>query len=253
MLKIAVKILLGFLSLGLIVIGYVAFIYLRTDVDQLNTKQVQYNSKTQSYDLLKISKGWTPIGQISNVAKWAIVISEDWAFYEHHGIDFNQLEIVIEESIEEKELVRGASTITQQVAKNIYLSNERSIFRKIKEAIIAYKLESNLSKEVILAHYLNLIHLGEGIHGIKQASRHYFNKSPSNLNAREGAFLAMLLPSPVKYSTSFRKKELTPFATKIIESILRKLKQAKVITVEEMQSQLEDQFNWETSSFDSYL
>jgi monofunctional biosynthetic peptidoglycan transglycosylase len=252
-LKIVLKILLGFLSLGLIAVGYVAFIYLRTNVDQLNTKQVEFNSKNQNYELLKLSKNWTPIDQISTVAKWAIVISEDWAFYEHNGIDFNQLEIVIEESLEEKELVRGASTITQQVAKNLYLSNERSLFRKIKEAIIAYKLERNLSKEVILAHYLNLIHLGEGIHGIKQASRHYFNKSPSNLSAREGAFLAMLLPSPVKYSTSFRKKELTPFATKIIESVLKKLKQAKVITVEQMETQLETQFNWETSSFDSYL
>ncbi len=230
-----------------------AFIYLKTDVEQLKTKHVQYNSKTQSYELVKKSNKWVPINEISKVAKWAIVISEDWAFYEHHGIDFKQLEIVIEESLEEKELVRGASTITQQVAKNIYLSNERSLFRKIKEAIIAYKLETNLTKDVILSQYLNLIHLGEGIHGIKEASRLYFNKSASNLTAREGAFLAMLLPSPVKYSTSFRKKELTPFATEIIESILKKLKQAKVITVEQMEAEMDDQFNWEASSFDAYL
>lgn len=193
---------------------------------------------------------WVKLDKISYVARWAIIVSEDWAFYEHKGIDFRQLKIAIEESIEEGELTRGASTITQQVIKNLVLSPKREISRKLKEVILAYQLEKNLSKDQILEIYLNFVELGGGIYGIKNASFYYFNKHPKDLTAKEGAFLAMLLPSPKKYSQSFYDKELTSFAKEQIQSILIKLRQAKVINETERKEALTQRFFWE--ALDSY-
>ena len=193
---------------------------------------------------------WVKLDKISYVARWAIIVSEDWAFYEHKGIDFRQLKIAIEESIEEGELTRGASTITQQVIKNLVLSPKREISRKLKEVILAYQLEKNLSKDQILEIYLNFVELGSGIYGIKNASFYYFNKHPKDLTAKEGAFLAMLLPSPKKYSQSFYDKELTSFAKEQIQSILIKLRQAKVINETERKEALTQRFFWE--ALDSY-
>lgn len=176
---------------------------------------------------------WTSLGEISKAAQWAIVVSEDWAFYQHSGIDEKQIHDAIEKSLEEGKLKRGASTITQQVVKNVYLSQRKSITRKIRELWMAKKIEQTLGKKRILEIYLNIAEMGEGIFGIGQASQFYFKKLPSQLNAKEGAFLAMLLPSPKKYSISFRQKQLTPYARKTIRSILGKLVQARVISSEE--------------------
>jgi monofunctional biosynthetic peptidoglycan transglycosylase len=176
---------------------------------------------------------WAPLSQISKKAQGAILVSEDWAFYQHHGYDEKQMREAIEQSIEEKKLKRGASTITQQVVKNIYLSKEKSVVRKVRELWMATKIEKVLGKSRILELYLNIAELGEGIFGVGQASRFYFHKSPSELSAKEGAFLAMLLPSPKKYAISYRHGELTPYARKIIRSVLNKMVMAHYISPEE--------------------
>lgn len=176
---------------------------------------------------------WTPLSQISKRAQGAVIVSEDWAFYTHPGYDEKQLREVIEQSIEQKQLKRGASTITQQVVKNIYLSKEKSVVRKVRELWMATKIEKVLGKSRILELYFNIAELGEGIFGIGQASHFYFHKNPSELSAKEGAFLAMLLPSPKKYAISYRHGELTPYARKIIRSILNKLVMAHYLTPEE--------------------
>ena len=163
----------------------------------------------------------------------AILISEDWAFYSHPGYDESQIREAIEESIESGKLKRGASTITQQVVKNVYLSQEKSIIRKIREIWLATKIEKVLGKKRIFEIYLNIAEWGEGVFGIRDASRRYFNKSPSELSAKEGAFLAMLLPSPKKYSVSYRKKTLTRYARRIIHSILNKMVSANILTPEQ--------------------
>lgn len=193
---------------------------------------------------------WVKLNKISYVARWAIIVSEDWAFYEHKGIDFRQLKIAIEESIEEGELTRGASTITQQVIKNLVLSPKREISRKLKEVILAYQLEKNLSKDQILEIYLNFVELGNDLYGIKDASFYYFNKHPKNLTAREGAFLAMLLPSPKKYSQSFYEKKMSKFATEQVNNILIKLRQAKIITEKERAYESSQTFFWENDRFE---
>jgi len=106
-------------------------------------------------------------------------------------------------------------------------------------------MERNLSKEKILETYLNIAEFGPGIYGIKAASEYYFKKSPKSLTPREGAFLAMLLPSPEKYGQSFRERELTEFAEKSVENILEKMVQAKFLKEEQLESSKKEVFSWE--------
>jgi monofunctional biosynthetic peptidoglycan transglycosylase len=117
--------------------------------------------------------------------------------------------------------------------KNIYLSKEKSIVRKMRELWMSTKIEKVLGKSRILELYFNIAELGEGVFGIGQASQFYFHKSPRELSAKEGAFLAMLLPSPKKYAISYRHGELTPYARKIIRSILNKMVISRYLSPEE--------------------
>jgi monofunctional biosynthetic peptidoglycan transglycosylase len=217
-----------------VVSGFGSYLYIEDTSDSLLTRYPVWDVESKSYKLVdEKPKSWIDIKNISKVSKWAIVISEDWAFYDHKGLDLNQLRIVVEQSWKEKRLVRGASTITQQVVKNSLLSNERSLYRKALEMMLSLAIEKKMSKDQILEYYLNLIELGENTYGIKNASYRYFHKHPSNLTAKEGAFLAMLLPSPVKYAQSFRDKKLTEFGSEQVSKILIKMRQAHIITEEE--------------------
>ena len=191
--------------------------------------------------------GWTSLSQISRNAQWAVLMSEDAAFYSHPGYDEKQIKEAIQESIETGKLKRGASTITQQVVKNVYLTQEKSLIRKARELWLATKIEKVLGKRKILEIYFNIAEWGEGIFGISHASQYYFHKNPSELNAKEGAFLAMLLPSPKKYSISFRKKALTPYARKIVHTLLNKLVAANVLTPEQRDEEWKKPFSFETN------
>lgn len=234
--------------LSAILAGSYYYLISNPNLKGLSGKYPIYDKDKKAYVLSAVKPShWVRLDRISYYARWAIIVSEDWAFYEHKGIDLRQLKIAIEDSIEEGELTRGASTITQQVIKNAVLSPRREISRKLKEIILAYELEKILSKDKILEHYLNLVELGKGIYGIKNASFYYFNKHPKDLNAREGAFLAMLLPSPKKYSQSFYEKELSSFAKEQVNSILVKLRQAKILTECERRRQANMPFFWETN------
>jgi len=198
--------------------------------------KVIYHGPKEPFDVEIVKSrpsNWVSLGEVSKNAQMAILISEDWAFYSHPGYDEKQIREAIEESIESGKLKRGASTITQQVVKNVYLSQEKSLIRKVRELWLATKIEKVIGKRKILEIYLNIAEWGEGVFGINDASRRYFNKSPSELNAKEGAFLAMLLPSPKKYSVSYRKKSLTRYSRKIISSILNKMVSANVLTPEQ--------------------
>ena len=174
--------------------------------------------------------GWVSLNQVSKYARGAILVSEDWAFYQHPGYDAQQIREAITESINRHKLKRGASTITQQVVRNIYLSKEKTLSRKAHELWLSTKIEKVLTKNRILELYLNIAEFGEGIYGIEPAARHYFNKDASELSPKEGAFLAMLLPSPKRYAVSFQKHELTPYARKIIHSVLGKMVQAHYLS-----------------------
>jgi monofunctional biosynthetic peptidoglycan transglycosylase len=192
-------------------------------------------------------KSWTTIKEAPLSVVWPIIVSEDWDFYQHGGVDWQQLKIVLLDGLKNLEIKRGASTITQQVIKNLFLSDERSFFRKFNEIILAYYLEGKVGKKWILEQYINLAEFDKGVYGIKNASRHYFSKAPYQLRFKEGAFLAMLLPSPKKYSISYYKRDLTNFARKQVTRILGKLVVAKILTREVMQEELSQPFSWEKS------
>lgn len=211
---------------------------LLTDVGVLRTSypKVIYNAKDKTDSIEVVAKrpaDWTPLGSVSKVAVAAIVLSEDWAFYQHNGFDWEQIQNSVETNLKKGKFARGGSTITQQVAKNVFLTNEKTIWRKLQEAVLTVRLERHLSKGRILEIYLNIAEFGEGLYGVGPASRYYFRKHPSQLTAKEGAFLAMLLPSPKKYSVSYRKKVLTPYAASTVRSILGKLLATHRLTQEQ--------------------
>ncbi len=160
---------------------------------------------------------WQPIEQISPNLQKAVLAGEDTHFFEHHGFDWDAIQNAWDEAQKEGEkeakeegdydpndwippmpsFKRGASTITQQLAKNLYLSEERSFFRKGREAAITYFLERELNKKRILEIYLNIIEWGDGIYGAEAASRTYFKKSASQLTPQEAAYLSAMIPSPL--------------------------------------------------------
>ena len=189
-------------------------------------------------------KNWVNLNEISKYGKWAIIFSEDWSFYDHDGIDVEQMKVALNEMMDIKRF-RGASTITQQMVKNVFLSEDRTLWRKLHELILTQKVEKTLTKQRILEIYLNCIEYGPGVYGIKDAAKHYFKKVPSQLSPRESAFLAMMLPSPKRYYTSFQARKLTFFAHTRINSILKKMRMGKIITPEQFLIQKNARFNWE--------
>lgn len=174
-------------------------------------------------DLCPGSSHYVPINQISNYLVSAIIVSEDASFYQHNGFDWEELKLSLASNMRTGQYKRGGSTITQQLAKNVFLSGEKSLLRKVREAIIAFRIETHFSKKEILERYLNVVEFGTNIYGIKAAAQHYFSKPPSSLNVLESAYLAYLLPNPKKYSAVYRKGNLTPFAKSRISSITKLL------------------------------
>jgi monofunctional biosynthetic peptidoglycan transglycosylase len=139
---------------------------------------------------------WVAYGRISPSLKKAVLVSEDAAFWQHEGVDYEQLQESIEVDWARGQLVRGASTITQQLAKNLYLSPSRNPLRKLRELIIARRLEAELKKVRILELYLNVIEWGDGIYGADAASRAYFSAQASSLGPAESALLAAAIINP---------------------------------------------------------
>jgi monofunctional biosynthetic peptidoglycan transglycosylase len=181
---------------------------------------------------------YVPIGQIAPIVRQAVVASEDGAFYDHHGFDWFELRESFERNWDEGRWARGGSTITQQLAKNVYLTKEKSILRKLREALIVVQLEKSLAKDEILEKYLNVVELGPQIYGVGPASAYYFKKRPAQLDAVEASFLAFLLPNPTKYASSFHAKKLTKFARAQIRAILDRLWKMKRLTDEQHQASL---------------
>jgi monofunctional biosynthetic peptidoglycan transglycosylase len=168
---------------------------------------------------LKIDYRWTPLASIPRHVRMAILVSEDGAFYSHAGVDWHEVMESIETNWEEGRIVRGGSTITQQLAKNLYLSTSRDPIRKLKELIITWMLETTLSKKRILELYLNIIEWGHGVFGIEAAAQRYFHKPASRLSMDEGARLAAVIPSPLRHQPT----EDTSYVEKKKELILRRM------------------------------
>jgi monofunctional biosynthetic peptidoglycan transglycosylase len=166
-------------------------------------------------------RSWATYTQISVHLRNAVLVSEDSAFFHHDGLDWNQIRESAKRDWAEKRLARGASTITQQLAKNLYLSTSKNPFRKVQEVFIARDLERRLRKERILEIYLNVIEWGDGIYGINSAARGYFGKSAGELNPEEAAVLAAMIPNPRRYTPRLNGKYLERRKGEILDHMVQ--------------------------------
>lgn len=155
-----------------------------------------------------VTQNWADYDAIAKSAKQAAIVSEDSKFSQHHGFDFDGIEAARKKNEASGSMSAGGSTITQQLAKNLFLTSHRSYTRKGEEAIITVMIESFWDKQRILTAYLNVAEFGEGIYGIDAAAHHYFNKSAAKLNRDESALLIAMLPNPKYYGKNQSNKRL---------------------------------------------
>jgi len=202
-------VLRGLGALAALVFAFFAYVYLTLpDVRTLATTnpkttafmQLREREAAQQGKPLRHYQIWVPYTRISQSLKRAVLVAEDDAFWQHEGIDMEQLKISIRNDIEKGKAIRGGSTITQQLAKNLYLSPSRDPIRKVRELIIARRLEAELSKARILEIYLNVIEWGDGIWGAEAAARSYFGGSAASLSPEQAALLAGAIINPRVYS-----------------------------------------------------
>ena len=200
-----------FVALAAIGFGYLCYIYLTLpDVRVLAQSnpgstafmELRKREAEEAGRKLNLRHQWVAYPQISNYLRRAVIVTEDSAFYDHEGVDLKELRASLEANWEEGRFKRGGSTITQQVAKNLYLSPSKNPIRKLKELLITRRLEAALTKRRILEIYLNVIEWGDGIFGAEAASRIYFGKSASMLTPDEAALLAGAIINPREHSPS---------------------------------------------------
>jgi monofunctional biosynthetic peptidoglycan transglycosylase len=174
-----------------------AFMRLRLD-------EARYDGRTK----FAIRQKWIPYNQIAPGLRRAVVVTEDAAFFDHDGIDLDEIKASLERNWEEGRFTRGASTITQQLAKNLYLSPSRNPVRKLRELLITRRLEASLTKRRILEIYLNVIEWGDGIFGCEAAARAYFGKSAADLSREEAALMAGAIINPRELHVDHPNKRL---------------------------------------------
>jgi monofunctional biosynthetic peptidoglycan transglycosylase len=143
---------------------------------------------------------WKTLSSISPNLVHAVLLAEDDTFYRHSGFDLEQIKIAVRINLKKRRFAYGGSTLTQQLARTLYLSPRKNLFRKAKEALITIRIERSLPKRRILELYLNTVEWGPGVYGAEAAARHHFGKSASELTAEEAVALASILPSPRKWS-----------------------------------------------------
>ena len=156
-------------------------------------------SRLEAQPKLRLQQQWVPYARISVHLKRAVVVAEDAKFLDHEGFDWEAIQEAMAKNQREGRVVAGASTISQQLAKNLFLSGERSWLRKGQEAIITWMLEQTMSKRRILELYLNVAEWSEGVFGAEAAARHHFGVSAAALGPEQAAWLAAILPSPRRY------------------------------------------------------
>ena len=208
--SIAKRILKTLVALAAVGFAYVAYLYLSLpDVRRL----AGTNPTTTAFMELRIREAadagrskfqiryrWVPYSQVSANLRRAVIVTEDAAFYDHDGIDLTELKASFEKNWEEGQLLRGGSTITQQLAKNLYLSPTRNPMRKVEELMIARRLEAALTKRRIFEIYLNMIEWGDGIFGCEAAARAYFGSPCASLSVEQAALLAGAIINPRVHS-----------------------------------------------------
>jgi len=198
--------LLILISILVALAGFMTYLYLSLpDVSDLKTHnpettalmEARIEQARKKGNEITIEQSWVSFGEIPQLLKDTVRIAEDASFYWHQGIDFEELKESIKKNIQEKRFARGGSTITQQLAKNLYLSEKKSIARKIREYFIAKRLEKALSKDRIFELYLNVVEFGPNVFGVQAASRQQFGCHVSELGLEETVRLTAVLPRPL--------------------------------------------------------
>ncbi|MGB2869278.1 MAG: monofunctional biosynthetic peptidoglycan transglycosylase [Bacteroidota bacterium] len=200
------KTLSFFLFIALLVVLQIAVLPF-ADVAELRTKnpnetafmQAQADEAKSRGTIFRKRQRWISLKALPNSLVDAVIVAEDGTFWSHGGFDWYEFRESLEKNVSQRRAARGASTITQQLAKNLYLSASKNPLRKLKEWILTWYMERTLSKSRILELYLNLIEWGDGIYGVDAASRYYFGKSASELNRGECTRLAAIIPSPRRH------------------------------------------------------
>ncbi|MGH7730689.1 MAG: monofunctional biosynthetic peptidoglycan transglycosylase [Candidatus Eiseniibacteriota bacterium] len=171
---------------------------------------------------LRIDQRWIPYERISPLMRRAVLIAEDDAFFSHGGLDWNEIRASMKKNLEAGRVIRGGSTITQQLAKNLYLGNERTLTRKLREMILARRIERALTKRRIFELYLNLIEWGDGIFGIEAAAQRHFGVPASALDARQSALLAAVIINPRRFDPVHPNRRIEKRARKILGRMWRR-------------------------------
>jgi monofunctional biosynthetic peptidoglycan transglycosylase len=199
----------GLVLFVLVITGSIIYLWLTTPevtwlqkTNPQETAMMQYRAEGLSHNDNSLQRRWkwVELSDISPDLVRAVIIVEDQTFYHHRGFDWKAIRRALNKNIEKKRIIRGGSTITQQLAKNIFLKPSRSLTRKIRETLITYYLEEALSKDRILELYLNVIEWGPEIYGIEAASQFYFRKSSGELSIAEAIRLASVLNNPHRFS-----------------------------------------------------
>ena len=158
---------------------------------------------------------WTPYASISPDLKRAVLVAEDINFFSHRGFDWGEIKVAVEEALHDSEQPRGASTISQQLVKNLWLSPSRNPLRKVKEAALTWQVERTLGKRRILELYLNVAEVGPGIYGVGAAAQAYFGKAPADLGEEDASLLAASLPRPAAWHPGSRSRAYLRYAAAI--------------------------------------
>jgi monofunctional biosynthetic peptidoglycan transglycosylase len=187
------------------------------------TAFMKYREETWQKKKLKkeINKIWVPLSEISPYVMKAVIIAEDRKFWSHEGFDFEAMQMALEKDLKQNKFQAGGSTISQQLAKNLYLSPDKDPIRKIKEAILTWRIENQLSKRRIIELYLNVAEWGDGIFGIEAAAQNHYGKHASQLTARQAATLASILPNPRHYKPNGDSRYVQDQSDRIYQIMVR--------------------------------
>lgn len=229
-------------SLDLGVISAIYYLLPQTQklVQGTTLERSAHDGKKFKFTVGPQNKDYVALRQLPKYLPAAIIALEDGRFYEHRGFDFNEIFHALSTAVEEGRRLRGASTISQQLAKNIYLSFDRSLQRKLLEALITVKLELTISKPKILEIYINSIDWGRGLFGITDAAWHYFRKRPSKLSVREAVFLAAIIPNPAVYGRLNDDRLPKQIVQKRMSRALKALHRSGLISLEELTQSVYD-------------
>ncbi len=183
-------------------------------------------------------KSYVRLNEVSRYLRASVLALEDAKFYEHRGFDVEEMIKALEATLQKGRRLRGASTISQQLVKNLYLTHERSFRRKFLEALITIKMENTLSKNKILEIYLNSIEWGRGLMGIKDASYYYFKKRPRDLSVKEAVFLAAIIPNPARFGRLDDNQTPRRFVRKQMGKALQSLYYQGLISLDDFRDAL---------------